>query len=88
MDINLPEHRGTMISLASVMDMVGSALGPLIASYLVSLWGLKTAMYSVLFFWGLNVFLWIPVFFHLPRDMRNIHSVLKERAMEMKQDLN
>jgi MFS family permease len=84
-DINLPEHRATMISLASVMDMIGFALGPLIASYLATHWGLKTAMYSVLFFWGLNVFLWLPVFFHIPADLRNIQAVLKERAMEIKQ---
>ncbi len=47
-DINLPEHRATMISLASVMDLAGNALGPLVASYAATLWGLRTAMAAVL----------------------------------------
>ena len=86
-DINLPEHRATMVSLASVMDMIGSALGPLIASYAATLWGLKTAMWSVLAFWVVNIFFWLPVLAHIRNDLDRVHSVLADRAVEMRRSI-
>jgi MFS family permease len=83
-DINLPEHRATMISLASFMDMLGNALGPLIASYIASLWGIKTAMWSVLVFWVLNIFFWLPVLFTIRKDLDNVHKILTHRAEQIK----
>jgi MFS family permease len=82
-DVNLPEHRATMISLASVMDLAGNALGPLIGSYAATLWGLKAAMTSVLVFWVLNIAFWIPVLRHVRRDLGHIHRLLSERAAEI-----
>ncbi|MFC2158525.1 MFS transporter [Acidobacteriota bacterium] len=82
-DVNLPEHRATMISLASVMDMIGMAVGPLIASFMATAWGLRTAMWAVLVFWILNIFLWIPVIRFIRGDLSRIHDVLQERAKEI-----
>jgi MFS family permease len=87
-DINLPEHRATMISFASIMDLMGQAIGPLIASYLATIWGLKTAMWSVLVFWVLNIFFWLPVLAHIRQDLANAHRILKERALEMEEQLH
>jgi MFS family permease len=87
-DINLPEHRATMISFASIMDLIGQAIGPLVASYLATIWGLKTAMLSVLVFWVLNIFLWLPVLAHIKGDLSNVHRVLENRALEMKHQLH
>jgi len=85
-DTNLPEHRATMISLASVMDMLGYAIGPLIASYIATAWGMKAAMWSVLVFWALNVFLWLPVLHYIRGDLKSIHLKLSQRAQEMKKN--
>ncbi len=87
-DINLPEHRATMISLASVMDMIGNALGPLLASYIATLWGLKAAMGAVLAFWAINVLFWLPVLIHIRADLDRVHGVLRERAEEMRRRLS
>jgi MFS family permease len=87
-DINLPEHRATMISFASIMDLVGQAIGPLVASYVATIWGLKTAMWSVLGFWVLNIFLWLPVIAFIRRDLSNVRAILEERALEMKSQLH
>jgi hypothetical protein len=86
-DINLPEHRATMISLASVMDMMGNSLGPLAASYIATLAGLHAAMWSVLGFWAINVFFWIPVLAHIRKDLSRVHRVLRFRAAEMREKL-
>jgi MFS family permease len=82
-DINLPEHRATIISLASVKDQAGNALGPLVGSYFATLWGLKTAMASVLVFWALNILFWTPVLRHVRKDIGHAHQLLAERAAEM-----
>jgi len=87
-DINLPEHRATVISLASVMDLIGNALGPLIASYIATLWGLRAAMGAVLVFWAANVLFWIPVLVHIRGDLNRVHGVLSERAAEMRRSLS
>jgi MFS family permease len=87
-DINFPEHRAPMISFASIMDLMGQAIGPLVASYLATIWGLKTAMWSVLVFWVLNIFLWLPVLIHIRKDLVNVHRILEERAVEMKHQLH
>ncbi len=86
-DINLPEHRATMISLASVMDLAGNALGPLVASYAATLWGLRTAMAAVLLFWVVNILFWIPVLKHVRRDIEHAHRVLRERAASLRPPL-
>jgi len=83
-DINLPEHRATMVSLASVTDMIGSALGPVIASYVATLWGLRAAMWSILIFWVVNIFFWLPVLSHIRKDLERVHRILGERAVEMR----
>jgi MFS family permease len=86
-DINLPEHRATMISMASVMDMAGNALGPLIASYTATFFGLQTAMWSVVGFWAVNIVFWLPVLARIRGDLAHIHRVLSERAAAMKRSL-
>ncbi len=86
-DINLPEHRATMISFASVMDMIGSALGPLVASYIATRWGLRAAMGAVLAFWIANVIFWLPVLVRIRADLDRVHNVLGERAEAMRRSL-
>lgn len=82
-DVNLPEHRGTIVSLASVMDMAGGAIGPLIASYIASRWGVETAMSSVLIFWALNIFLWLPVIRYIRVDLDRFDNMMRKRAVKM-----
>jgi len=86
-DVNLPEHRAAMISTASVVDLAGNALGPLIASYLATIRDVRTAMASVVVFWALNVVFWFPVLVHIRADLGRVHDILGERAGDMKRSL-
>ncbi len=79
-DINLPEHRATMVSLASVMDMAGNALGPLTASYVALLLDLRAALWTALAVWALNIVLWLPVLRHIRRDLDRRREILASRA--------
>jgi MFS family permease len=79
-EVNLPEHRATMVAMGSLKDMVGNALGPLAASAAVGAWGLRTAMASSLVFWAASIFLWLPMLRTVPRDIAGRHRVLAERG--------
>lgn len=83
-DVNLPEHRATVISLASFMDLIGHTLGPIIAGLFTASLGLQAAMWVAVFFWALNVVLWLPIFFYIEKDLDNVHEILQQRALEMK----
>jgi MFS family permease len=83
-DVNLPEHRATMVSLASLMDMLGNALGPLLAGYVALLGGLRAALWLALAVWAANIFLWLPVLGNVRKDLDRRHRILMERAAEMK----
>jgi len=86
-DVNLPEHRGTMVSMASVMDLLGQAVGPLIAAYVASRWGLRAAMRSVILFWGLNILFWLPLLIVIKKDLTRIHQLLLKRADKLRGEL-
>jgi MFS family permease len=79
-EVNLPEHRATMIALANFADLLGNALGPLIGSYISTFFSIQTAMWSMLIFWALNVLLWIPVLTNIRADLATMHERLEERA--------
>ena len=84
-DVNLPENRGTMISLASAMDLIGHTVGPLIGGAITaSVLGLQGAMWAAVFFWILNIFLWLPVFRFIKGDLDSVQKTLTERADKLK----
>jgi len=82
-EVNLPEHRATMIALGSLKDMLGGAFGPLAASLAAGAWGLRTAMATALVFWVVNIFFWLPLLRTVPRDIGRRHLVMAERSREL-----
>lgn len=84
-DVNLPENRGTMISIASAMDLIGHTVGPLIGGAITaSVLGLQGAMWAAILFWILNVFLWFPVFRYIEGDLDAVQKTIVKRANELK----
>ncbi len=83
-DVNLPEHRATMVSLASLMDILGNALGPLLAGYIAWAWGLRAALWLALAVWAVNIFLWLPVLSNVRKDLDRRHGILVERAATLR----
>jgi MFS family permease len=91
-DVNLPENRATMISLAQTLDLVGLSIGPLIGGWVVDIvnntyssttLGLQAAMWVACGFWFLNIFLWLPIFFNIEKDLDDVHGILQQRAREI-----
>ena len=83
-DVNLPEHRSTVISMASFTDILGRTIGPILAGVFTALLGLHGAMWVAVIFWVLNTVLWLPIFYSIKGDLVHVHEVLSQRAQEMK----
>lgn len=78
-DVNLPEHRGTMIATATFMDTIGRGIGGLIGGYS----GLE---FSILFLF-LSIFPWFPVLKYIRKDLVSVNKILKERAEKIKTEI-
>ncbi|MBD3256027.1 MAG: MFS transporter, partial [Candidatus Lokiarchaeota archaeon] len=50
-DINLPEHRGTVLASSNFFDIFGRAIGPLIAAIISDLYGILYGMTISIVFW-------------------------------------
>lgn len=85
-DVNLPEHRGTMIATASFLDAIGRALGAAVGGYLIDRFeptgypiGL-TLIWMTTVFGVLSILLWIPIYKYCNEDFKQVHEILEKRA--------
>ena len=83
-DVNLPEHRSTVVSMANFTDIAGRSIGPLLAGVFTAALGLQGAMWVAVIFWILNTVLWLPIFYSIKGDLAHVHDVLSQRAQELK----
>ncbi|MHA1283588.1 MAG: MFS transporter [Promethearchaeota archaeon] len=84
-DVNLPEHRGTMIAMASFVDTIGRALGAVIGGFFIvmtdSIAG--TILWATLIFGIISSAFWIPLFYTCNKDYEEVHSIMQKRAEEI-----
>lgn len=91
-DVNFPEHRGTMIAMASFLDAIGRALGAAVGGTLIQYFtdtgrggnaiGLSL-MWMTLVFGFLSILLWIPIYKYANKDFYEVDQILKKRAEEL-----
>ncbi|MFX0025406.1 MAG: MFS transporter [Candidatus Hermodarchaeota archaeon] len=83
-DVNYPEHRGTMIAVASFIDTIGRAIGAFIGGFLLLIIGItSTIIWTMLVFGIISIGFWIPLFFTAQKDFDRVNEFMKERAREM-----
>ncbi len=84
-DLNLPEHRGTMVAMGSFVDTFGRALGTIIGGFMITLTDnfSSTIFWSTLIFGIISTFFWIPLFFTGKKDFLEVDEILRKRAAEM-----
>ena len=81
LDVNLPENRGTMLSVANLTDVIGAmTIGPFIGGILADNYGLTFTFYISFLFWIPCVLLWFFLFKTLPPDMKNLRKIMLDRA--------
>ena len=96
-DGNLPEQRGTMIAIASLMDTIGRAVGAFAGAYFfavfnkspwivaqnypISLMLISTGIIFGLLSAGMS----IPSLLTCEKDFKDVQNILQQRAVELKQ---
>ena len=83
-DINLPEHRGTILSIANFFDIIGKALGPLIGALIADSMGVQAGMLSSIVCWVLLPLFWISLLKNAVPDMLETEKIFNERIEKLK----
>ena len=83
-DINLPEHRGTVLATANFFDILGRALGPWIGAAVADALDPLAGINVSIIFWIFLPFFWIPVLKHVLSDMQNTEKIFLERIESLK----
>ncbi|MHA1264489.1 MAG: MFS transporter [Candidatus Helarchaeota archaeon] len=80
LDVNVPENRGTMISLALMFDSIGKGIGPFITGLFVDL---QTAFLWAIIIWLISSIFWFPALISVPKDIKQVEAILRQRAKEL-----
>ncbi len=78
-DLNLPEHRGTVLATSNFFDIIGRAIGPLIGSIFADTFGFVYGMLISIFFWILIPFFWIGVLKNVVPEMDATEKIFTKR---------
>jgi len=78
-DLNLPEHRGTVLSLANFFETIGKSIGPLIGSILADKFGIIVGIGSSVIFMAAIPFFWIEIIRHFVPELDDTEKIFKGR---------
>ena len=85
MNVNRPEHRGSVFAVFNLTDNIGKGFGPAIGGEILAASGSYTVMVNTaVSFWFLCSALFIGVIFTIGKDRGAMLSLMKERAEELK----
>ncbi len=83
MNVNRPEHRGTVFSVFNITDNLGQGMGPAIGGLLVPMGHLFMMNFAILW-WVPCGLLFFMVARHIGMDRDRLRSLMEGRAREMK----
>ena len=83
LDVNVPENRGIMLSVAKLTDVMGGGIGALVGGILADRFGLTFVFYVSIIFWIPSAFLWLPLIKAIPKDMQDLSLIMKKRASKV-----
>lgn len=85
-DITLPEVRSTANAIESFIENAGAALAPLIAGLIADATSLKESILIIcISTWVLCFIFFFGAIYFVPKDTKDLHAQLRERAIEASQ---
>ncbi len=85
-DLNLPEHRGTVLASANFFDIFGRAIGPLIGAIIADNYGFLWGIAISILFWICIPFFWIGVIKNCVSEMEATEAIFSERIKSLKKN--
>jgi MFS family permease len=91
MNVNRPEHRGSVFAVFNITDNLGQGFGPFIGGVLVGIFfppfiGYLFMMNFSIFWWILCGVIFLFVALTIVADRNRLQALLEERAKEMEQE--
>lgn len=85
MNVNRPEHRGSVFAVFNVTDNIGKGVGPALGGVLLAVSGnnYRFMMNTAISFWILCGALFIGVIFFISRDRADFLTLMDKRAEEL-----
>jgi MFS family permease len=81
-DLNLPEHRGTVLASSNFFDVIGRSIGPVIGAIIADTLGFVFGMMISIFFWILIPFFWIGVLKNIIPEMEETARIFDQRLQK------
>ncbi len=82
-DLNLPEHRGTVLATSNFFDIIGRSIGPVIGAIIADTLGFVYGMMISIFFWVLIPFFWIGVLKNIIPEMEQTAEIFNQRLQKI-----
>ena len=93
LDVNLPEHRGTMIAAAAFMDAIGRAIGSWVGGAIIDYYTTggslmpisDTIIFCCLTFGLISCVCWLPILKYSKKDFQEVSDILDARAIKLQE---
>ena len=82
-DLNLPEHRGTVLATSNFFDIIGRSIGPVIGAITADTLGFVFGMMISIFFWMLIPLFWIGVIKNVVPEMEQTAKTFDQRLQKI-----
>nr|MDO8115603.1 hypothetical protein [Candidatus Sigynarchaeota archaeon] len=83
-DVNLPEHRATVLATANFFDIIGRSIGPVIGALVSDTFGIEIGIMLGIFLMMPIPLFWIGVSKHFLHDMEKTRKIFENRMKQKK----
>jgi len=80
LNVNVPENRGIMLSVANLTDVIGVGIGPFLGGIMADWYGLSFTLYASTLFAIPCALLWLPLIKTVPYDIHQFRKLMEARA--------
>ncbi len=80
LNVNVPENRGIMLSVANLTDVIGVGIGPFLGGIMADWYGLSFTLYASTLFAIPCALLWLPLIKTVPYDIHQFRKLIEARA--------
>ena len=80
LNVNVPENRGIMLSVANLTDVIGVGIGPFLGGVMADRYGLSFTLYAFALFAIPCALLWLPLIKTVPHDTHQFRKLMETRA--------
>ncbi|HOB35753.1 MAG: MFS transporter [Firmicutes bacterium] len=83
LNVNPPEHRGTVFALHNIFDSIGKGVGPFIGGLLITNFGYVFTVYFSALMWIPCGLLFLAIYWTIKKDIEYVNRYLDEKAARL-----